>query len=268
MRRQRRRKVAWSNGGTEIELGRQSAAAYAEHAETLVVFETRALGDGRMKTTIIATCASPVPPAWLVAEGLGRDRVAKVKWTNGRLIATVERVFARKVLAERTFEPTGALAREALAQLIARGTLFGDSRDVTRERLAKRRLAARLAARGLLADIADTTTLTDEDHPSWLVARLTELGVEEAGDVALLSAEDVTAPNLPWEVAQALDQHFPAEVSTVDARYRVEVDVDEGEIILRYVGGNRGRVPKRSALPAFPGFKIKVDTGKGWAVVE
>jgi len=268
--RQRRRHVGWSNGGTEIELGRQSAAQHAEHVEALVVFETRALGDRRMKTSIIATCASPVPASWLVGEGLGRDRVAKVKWTEGKLVAAVQRVFAKRVIAERSFEPTGPLAREALAKLIAAGTLFGEAREVTRERLAKRRLAARLAGRGLLSDLSeeDADALADDDHEGWLRNVLTELGVEEAGDVPLLSAADVTAPELPWNVSRQLDEHFPAEVSTVDARYAVEIDVDEGEIILRYLGGNRGRVPRRATLPAFPGFKIKVDTGKGWAVVK
>lgn len=269
IRRDRRRKTAWSNGGTEIELGRQSAATRTEHAEALVVFETRAVGDRRMKTSIIATCASPVPHAWLVAEGLGRDRVAKVKWVDDALVATVERVFARKVIAERQFEPRGQLAREALAKLIARGKLLPGARDVTRPRLEKRRLAARLMARGLLDDLSeeDEAGLADEDHETWLLARLTELGVEEPADVILLTADDVTAPPLPWNVARQLDEHFPAEVSTVDARYRVEIDVEEAEIILRYVGGNRGQVPRRSALPAFPGFKVKVDTGKGWALV-
>lgn len=269
VRRERRRQVAWSNGGTEIELGRQSAVHRVEHLEALVVFETRALGDRRMKTSIIATCASPAPHDWLAAEGLGRERVAKVRWEDGTLVATIERVFARKVIAESRFEPRGELAREALAKLIARGKLFRDAREVTRERLDERRLAARLLARGLLSlgDDEDTAGLADEDHETWLVTRLTELGVEEPGDVALLSTQDVTAPPLPWSVAQQLEEHFPAEVSTQDARYRVEVDVEEAEVILRYVGGNRGRVPRRGALPAFVGFKIKVDTGKGWAVV-
>ncbi|MEQ9322565.1 MAG: helicase-related protein, partial [Polyangiaceae bacterium] len=269
VRRERRRKVAWSNGGTEIELGRQSAVTRLESVESLVVFETRAMGDRRMKTSIIATCASPAPHAWLVAEGLGRDRVAKVKWVSGELVASVERVFARKVIAERQFEPKGELAREALAKLIARGKIFPDAKEVTRERLGKRRLAARLMSRGLLSlDGEDAASLADEDHETWLVARLGELGVEEPSDVALLSADDVTAPSLAWDVARQLDEHFPAEVSTQDARYRVEVDVEEAEIILRYAGGNRGRVPRRGALPAFAGFKIKVDTGKGWAVVK
>jgi hypothetical protein len=92
--------------------------------------------------------------------------------------------------------------------------------------------------------------------------------VEHPDDVELLSASDVTAPELPWAAQQALVRHFPAEVSTAEARYAVEVDVAEGEVILRYLGGSRGRVPSRAALPAFPGFKIKVDTGKGWGVVR
>jgi len=48
--RERRGRIYWSNGGTEIELGRESAAGLAENPKALVVYETRALGVGQRKT--------------------------------------------------------------------------------------------------------------------------------------------------------------------------------------------------------------------------
>jgi ATP-dependent RNA helicase HrpB len=269
--RQRRRQVAWSNGGTEIELGRESAAQHRQDLEALVVFETRALGTSGKRqargTAIVATCAAPVPLKWLAAEGLGRERVAEVTRKEGELVATVQRVFARKVIAEHRFTPTGALAREALAKMIARGSLLSKAREPTGQRLASRNLAARLVARGV--DLGDEAEGLSEQSPEqWLVARLAELGVEHADDIELLNPADVTPSELPWSVQQALDALFPAEVSTADARYRVTVDLAEDEVILRYLGGSRGRVPRRSTLPAFMGFKVKIDTGKGWALVK
>jgi len=268
--RHRRGRTYWSNGGTEIELARDSAVHRAQHPpEAMVVFETRAFAKDLRRTTVMATCGSPVPLPWLVKENLGKERVARVKrHRDGRLVAVVERVFARKVLVTRESEPTGALAREAMAQLILRGSLFAEVLVPTRERIRDATLANRLAARGKLELPEGLVPPSGWTVEGWFLHRLAELGVEGAEDLELLSPGDVLFGELPYEVRDVLDREFPREVSTADARYAVEVDLDENEVTLRYVQGNRGRTPSLASLPAFVGFSIRVDTGNGLAVLR
>lgn len=263
--RPRKRHVGFSHGGTEIQLGRNSAAQRAEKLEALVVYETRALGVDARKTHVVATCATPVTLSFLADAGLGRERVAGVDFADGRVHAEVERVYAKKVLRRDKRAPSGELAREAVATLVERGTLFPEAAAVTRERLRQHTLAARLAAAGLLeVEVPVETTLT-----KWLSARLAELGLESADDLALLSAEDLMAPEVPWEVQQALATNYPAEVRTPEARFAVELDVEAREVTLRFVAGQAQRRIHPSSVPRFAGFDlVRVDTGRGLYVVR
>ena len=262
--RERRGRVTWSNGGTEIELGRESAVNIAENREAIVVLETRAIGTGPRKTKIIATCASPARHRWLVAEGLGRERVARFKRSKG-WHAVIERVFARKVIGVREAVPEGPLARQAMASKIAEGVILAEARALNAQRIQDHMLASHLARRGALSPdgIARHDSLL-----AWLVDRLGELGVERCEDVELLSPTDVTLPEVPYEAATLLEKEYPRAVSTADARYTVELDLEAGEVMLRFKAGKRGSVPVLAALPDFAGLSIRVDTGRGLKVLR
>ncbi|MEM6791197.1 MAG: helicase-related protein [Myxococcota bacterium] len=263
--RARKRRVGFSHGATEIELGRRSAALRADRLEAIVVYETRALGVDARKTQVVATCVTPVPLRLLAEAGLGRERVGKVSRVDGELRAEVERVYAGRVIHTRQTEPQGALAREAVATLVARGSLFRAAREVNQERMRARTLAARLAAAGLISvPVPEETTLRD-----WLVARLEELGLESGDDLALLETEDLTAPEVPWDVQQALDTHYPSEVRTPEARFAVELDVEARTVTLRFVAGQAQRRIHASSVPRFAGFDVvRVDTGHGLYLVR
>jgi hypothetical protein len=262
--RERRGRCYWSNGGTEIELGRESAAQLAEHPKALVVYETRALGVGQRKTRIVATCASPVRLSVLVRAGLGRERVAHVKLHQGRLLARIERVFARKVIARRDQEPEGSLAREAVAKLVLDGALFRGAAEQARERLREMAFLPWLPRR-----LRDEYGITGVPTPlpialaDWLTERLAELGLESAADIPLLSTGDLVPPSLAPDLAELVDHHFPHELAAGGARYDVEYDLQARQVTLRWKAGHSGRCPERSSLPAFAGFSIRVDTGRG-----
>ena len=121
--RRRKRRVAWSNGGTEVELARESAVSQEKH-DLLVVFETRATGLTARKTSIIITCAMPAPPQWFLAAGLGEDEVRGATVDRGAALAKVARVLAGHVLKTREEEPTGPLARSTVLLLFLEGRAF------------------------------------------------------------------------------------------------------------------------------------------------
>jgi hypothetical protein len=143
------------------------------------------------------------------------------------------------------------MAREAIRDLVMRGQLFRKARDTSAERLVAAALAARL----------DLGVAPPPAYEQWLVERLEELGVEDARDLALLSADDVTVPDVPFEVRHVLDASYPREVSTGDATYRVEYDVPKRRVMLHIIKGNRQKPPPRSWLPRFEGFRILIEAG-------
>ncbi len=262
--RRRGRRVAWSNGGTEIELGRQSAVNTAEDVDTIVVLETRAMGlGGRDKKTLV-TCAMPVPIAWLLEASLGRDRLAAVTVDGGRAVARIERVYAKRVLAVREEVPEGELARRAVAELFLRGSVFHDTLDATRERLQIASLARRVMADsgGGVVWADEVTSLYPGEVPDledWVAARLEALGVESGEDLALLSAEDLLAPELPEWVRSELNGSYPRSLNVLGAVYEIAYDLRRREAVLRQVRGQRHQLPPEFALPQLPGFAIRIE---------
>ncbi len=269
--RARGRVVAWSNGGTEIELGRESAVTDAKNVEAIAVFATRALGLGQGDTTVLVTCATPVPLKLLAKLGLGRDRLAAVSVEgSARIVATVERVYARRVLEARDEVPHGAVAREAMATLLLRGSLFRAAMSATRERLVVAQLWSGLATTGIadgVLELDGAPTDATAVEP-WVRARIDALGVESGDDVALLSPSDFEAPDVPAHVRAYLDKLYPRTVVAGDATYEAEYAMSARTVTLRMTRGSRREPPPPGYLPRFPGLRVVVETGRTVRVVR
>jgi ATP-dependent helicase HrpB len=263
--RPRGRDSFFSNGGTEIELARESAVRNLREVEALIALDTRAFRTGR-DARVLVTCAMAIPLAAIARAGLGRDRLGSVQLERKGITATIERVYAKRVIAVREDTPTGELARAALALLLTRGSLFREAINTTRNRLARTALAARLAARGHLAGVASAAPVPTFD--AWLHARIESLGVETGDDLALLSASDFLVPELPDESRDALDREYPLFVSVGDASYRCDYDLERDQVLLHKTKGNRSDAPPLAYLPKFPGLRICVDGPRGVTVVR
>ena len=257
--RRRKRHVAWSNGGTELELGRESAVP-DDAAEAIAVLQTRALGVGLRDTRILCTAAMPLPTAWLLDAGLGRDRLAGAVLRHGRVLARVERVYARRVLDAREEAPAGALAREAIRDLFLAGRVLPGALEATRERLEAAALWSRLVSTGLVGRGEEPPWPGGAvpDEADWVLSRLEALGVEAGADLELLSPEDLIAPDLPPAARARVDREFPRSVSVGDGTYRVEYDLARREVTLVRERGRRTELPPLSFLPPFPGFRLLV----------
>ena len=255
----------WSNGGTELDLARSSAARRIKQLDALLVLDTRALGSGRDQRVLI-TCGMPIPLALLARAGLGEERLGPITLEGKRIVATIERVFAKRVIATREDVPQGALAREAIVTLAARGSLWKRVIPETRERLERIALASRIAASGHASITFKTSEPTDLE--GWLLQRLEALGVESSEDLALLSDSDLLPDELPYETRTVLDKDFPASVSVGDATYRAAYDMEKREVVLLMVKGNRKEPPPLAYLPSFAGLRVCVASGKGVAVLR
>jgi ATP-dependent helicase HrpB len=263
--RPRGRALYFSNGGTELELARESALQNLRDIEAIVVLDSRALGAGR-EARVLVTCAMAVPLSVLARAGLGQDRLAAVSLDKKRVLARIERVFANRVIAEREETPEGELARAAISELLVRGSLFRAAVELSRERLLRARLAAWLLARGHAAGVALEGSQLSLAH--WLRSRVDSLGVSSGDDLALLSADDFLAPELPYESASAVAADYPLTVSLGDATYRADYELEQNQVTLRLLKGSRNEPPPLSYLPKFPGLRICVESRRGVTVLR
>jgi len=271
--RVRGRDLFFGNGGTELELARESAVQHVREVEAILALDTRAFGAGR-DARVLVTCAMVVPLAALARAGLGSERLLAVRVEGKRITTTLERVYANRVLSTREATPEGALAQTALVELLARGSLFKDAIKTTRQRLVQTGIAAWLAARtpprsgpaGTLPAPGDGGLMPTLE--AWLLARVVSLGVQSGDDLAMLSESDFLAPELPYESRSSIENDYPLTVSVGDASYRAEYDLSRQQVTLQLVKGSRRDAPPANYLPKFPGLRVVVESPAGVSVVR
>lgn len=261
--RTRGRQVAFSNGGTELELARESLVSRAKDLEAIIVFESRALGVGP-DARVLVTCASPVSLGVLDRAGLGRDRLEAVRVERGSVVATVERVYARRVIGASEQTPVGEIARDAIATLFLRGSIFKAALASSKERLALSRIALGMG----FGDEIDAGVRENPTLEGWSRARIDALGIESGDDIAMLSPADLTAPDVPYLVRLRLESDYPVSVSVGDATYAAEYDLEHKRVTLVLVRGQRKDPPPLSYLPKFPGLGIIVSSARGTTVLR
>jgi ATP-dependent helicase HrpB len=215
---------------------------------------------------VLVTCALVVPLAALARAGLGSERVLAVRVEGKRIAATLERVYANRVLSTRETTPEGELAQTALVELLVRGSVFRDAVAITRQRLVQTAILAWLRARGQLAQAERAPPVPTLE--AWLLARVVSLGVQSGDDLALLSPSDFLAPELPYESRGSIESDYPLTVSAGDASYRAEYDLSRNQVTLHQINGSRPDAPGLGYLPKFPGLRIVVDGPRGVTVVR
>lgn len=254
-RDQKKRRFTWSAGGTEMELDPSSAVRAAD-TEAVVVLDSRAVAaQGPRRSGLLITAAMPAPIAWLAAAGLGEDEIGAAELRRGRLFATVSRVYAGRVLDTREDEPLGHAARVAVRDLVLAGRCFKGALPELRERYDLASLAVQVAqTEAVYSGGAAPEALAP--LPEWLLARLTELGLESGADLPLLDAEDLMPPRPPEATALLIERNYPKKLDIGDARYRVEYQLAERAAIFHQVGGTRKQPPSPVHLPRLPGLKL------------
>jgi ATP-dependent helicase HrpB len=263
--RVRGRDLFFSNGGTELSLARESAANNVREIEAILALDTRAFGAGR-SARVLVTCAMVVPIAALARAGLGSERALAVRVEGRRIAATLERVYANRVLSTREATPEGELAQTALLELLLRGSVFRAAVATTRQRLVQTAIASWLAARAHPAGAEGAPP--EPSLEGWLRARIVSLGVQSGDDLALLSGNDFLAAELPYESRGAIESDYPLTVNAGDASYRAEYDLSRNQVTLHQLKGSRRDAPALGYLPKFPGLRIVVAGPRGLTVVR
>ncbi len=245
IKRDRKRNVAWANGGTELSLGRGSVVDGDDH-DCVLVLEDRAFTPKPRKDQICITAAMPVPLAWLVAADRGREVLQQTLLKKGQILGRIDRVYAGRVIASREEEPVGELARAAVARLVLDNRLFKGTAAKLRRRLERQDLHARLSG----------NTVEVVEPKAYLEERLATLGLETCDELSLLVGDDLLPDALPpWE-RDALDREFPASLDIGDARYRISYAPATSVATLHQVSGTRKLAPPVRLLPVLKGWRI------------
>jgi ATP-dependent helicase HrpB len=243
--RRRKRHIAWSNGGTEVEL-QDSSAINPLKEDYLIALDSRALGVHRLKRKLIITLAMKAEKTWFIEAGIGDIERGQAKLLDGRLSLTMEHTYAKHLLRRFTVEPTGADAQQAAAQLFLRGRLFRGTVKVVRERLEVQALHDQIHGKS-------DAQISLED---WVLQRFQDLGVESSDDLELLESEDLTPPALEEFQRAELDKKYPRELNLADALYRLQYHPEKREVILIQVSGQRKSPPPPMYLPRLPGWRM------------
>lgn len=268
--RPRKNGIAFSNGGTEMGVGRDSRVNRmltslnpVDKVDALVVLETHGMSAGADHKLFI-TLASPIPLSLLAEARLGNvsvkeAKISKTEPFRGKVIVTLERIYAGRLLRTTEEEPEGLHARQAVVELFVKGALHPAMRKEAARRLARRSLAHSLGQHPdfpHFKSCAEAPLLAD-----WLLGHLGELGVESGDDLALLSPSDFLPPDVPAELAPQLDERFPLEVDVGDCLYRVEYDLKKRQATLSILRGARQKPPPPNYLPRFEGLRVFVEAG-------
>jgi hypothetical protein len=178
---------------------------------------------------------------------------------RGKVVVTLERSFAGRVLRTTEEEPSGRHARQAVVELFLKGALFPKEKKEAERRLARNSLAHSL---GQHPDFQHFRACT-EPRPlaEWLLGHLEELGVESGEDLQLLSRSDFLPADVPAELSPQLEERFPLEVDVGDCVYRVEYDLKKRQATLSILRGARGKPPPANYLPRFEGLRVFVEAG-------
>ncbi|QIT54309.1 ATP-dependent RNA helicase [Aquisalimonas sp. 2447] len=243
--RREKRREALGNGHGELFPGRESL--FGEADEAAMVFDDLSVpGRGTRQTITVATCMAPIPLKTLIDQGLAEVDIDNPTLRKGQLLCTQTWRYAGRALRTEELEPSGAEARRAATELILQGRLL---------KPAGRRLKDDVQA----WEIYQALNALNEPAPEprqWLQERLTALGVEDAQDLELLSAEDLRFPGIPeWE-RERFDERYPRHWSLRDLELAIHYDVARKRITAEQVGGSARKPPERWQLPAWPGWRI------------
>ena len=246
----RRKGKGWGNGQEEVLLDFDSLLPDERHAA--LIFETVGIAKGT-RVQLMGRTAMPCTFEDLVDAGIGTSQLATPRLEGDDIVAEVVTEYAGREIGRERRPLSGRLLREALASLILSGSVFPDvGENLTRS------IDAWLLHCALKPDIQTSATKTMTPH-TWLVSRLTTLGVEAAEEWQLLSAEDLTFTEIDAGTIAEIEAQYPREFSVNGAKFDVEYNPAQKLVMLRWQRGIRQPALSTILLPRWNNWKVQLD---------
>lgn len=246
----RRKGKGWGNGQEEVLLDSDSLLPDERHAA--LIFETVGIAKGT-RVQLMGRTAMPCTFEDLVDAGIGTSQLATPRLEGDDIVAEVVTEYAGREIGRERRPLSGGLLREALASLILSGSVIPDvGENLTRS------IDAWLLHCALKPDIQTSATKTMTPH-TWLVSRLTTLGVEAAEEWQLLSAEDLTFTEIDAGTITEIEAQYPREFSVNGAKFDVEYNPAQKLVTLRWQRGIRQPALSTILLPRWNNWKVQLD---------
>ncbi|MFD2176571.1 helicase-related protein [Veronia pacifica] len=245
--RREKRQQAFTNGYSEVLLGRDSL--FADEYQAAIVFGQFHLAGkrGAKQTSSYATCMAPIPLQWIRELGLSDCTSAGTVEQENEQLEVVEHTYAGRVIHREYRKPEGEGLLVALAELILNGKhfAFGES------------LKTSIEYWNLYQQVEADAPLPAIEPLEWIKVRLTELGVETKDDLTLVDASDFEFDGIPdWEY-EGFCEKYPLTVTLSDLQLKVEYFKARRTVMIHHVGGKRKADPKRWELPRWQGWKVQ-----------
>ena len=246
----RRKGKGWGNGQEEVLLDSDSLLPDERHAA--LIFETVGIAKGT-RVQLMGRTAMPCTFEDLVDAGIGTSQLATPRLEGDDIVAEVVTEYAGREIGRERRPLSGGLLREALASLILSGSVFPDvGENLTRS------IDAWLLHCTLKPDVQTSAIKTMTPH-TWLVSRLTTLGVEAAEEWQLLSAEDLTFTEIDAGTIAEIEAQYPKEFSVNGAKFDVEYNPAQKLVTLRWQRGIRQPALSTILLPRWNNWKVQLD---------
>ena len=246
----RRKGKAWGNGEDEVLLDSDSLLPEGQHAA--LILETVGVGKGT-RVQLLGRTAIPCSFANLVNAGIGTSHLAAPRLEGEDIVAEVVTEYAGREIGRERRPLQGALLRNALASLILSGSLFpGVGEQLTRA-IDAWQLHCALNPDAPASETVDVTPHT------WLVSRLTLLGVEVAEEYQLLSTDDLIFTEIDADAIAEIEGQYPKEFSVNGAKFSVEYLPNQKLVTLRWQRGIRQPTLSTVLLPRWNNWKVQVD---------
>ena len=246
----RRKGKGWGNGQDEVLLDSDSLLSEGQHAA--LILETVGVGKGT-RVQWLGRTAMPCAFADLVDAGIGTSQLTVPRLEGGDIVAEVVTEYAGREIGRERRPLHGALLRDALASLILSGALFPRIGEELTRAIEAWQLHCALNPDMLALETANLTPHT------WLVSRLTVLGVEVAEECQLLSSDDLVFTEIDAATIAEIEAQYPRAFSVNGAKFGVEYSPTEKLVTLKWQRGVRQPTLSTVLLPRWNNWKVQVD---------
>ncbi|MDA0147389.1 helicase-related protein [Vibrio sp. LaRot3] len=248
--RRERRQEAFSNGGLEVVLGRESR--FSARSEGAIVLDTHSLpGRGVKQTLTLATQMMPFSFEQMKALDIGEWQQGETVCEDGSTQVEMHLVYAGRVIARELQQAEGALAIKPMLEAVKSGDALQGFYSQRKQQIEHWRLYVEL---GLSDEVKDHQQVTFE---SWFTEQLIMLELDSMEDLELFSDDDFQFEGIPYWEYEEFAQTYPFTLLLGDLNLDVEYHADKKLVYVIYRDGLRKGDPKRWELPRWKGWRVQ-----------
>jgi len=240
------RRGAFGNGHSEVIPAKDSRIN--DKAQAMIVLDTYAMaGKGTKQAMTLATCAAPVPLSLISEFAQCETTLNNAAIIDDDIMVNISLIFAGVELSSKLEPVTSETLIPACVELILNNQLMPGVAEQVIEMIDFH----------TLYNLSENITEALPTAEQYLKETLTDLGIREQDDLALIEPEDLFYQGVESWLIEPFKEKYPLKVVLPELKLSVEYFFKAKRLTLHYESGARKDAPKRWELPAWQGFKIQ-----------